>query len=220
MEWAALILFWYGMLHAMSVDHLTVIAQFSIGKQLMQTAVLTALFALGHGLSLVLFALFLQSFDWLQEIAAYGDRLAGLVIIGMGLYLCYQVLRKQVVLSPHQHAGQTHLHIGFGKTHQHRYLGFGSILVMSMLMGLGGVRGVVVALGMLESSQNVITMLLQFALGVAMVFLVFGLLVLFINRWLLTAENKNEHRFQVRIRQLFAVFGLASVGVGSHLLLM
>ncbi|MCB4745565.1 MAG: hypothetical protein LGB68_00185, partial [Sulfurovum sp.] len=56
MELSLLVIFWYGILHAFGPDHLTAIADFSIGKNKRKTLTITTLFAIGHGLSLFLFA--------------------------------------------------------------------------------------------------------------------------------------------------------------------
>jgi len=51
-----LIIFWYGILHAFGPDHLTAIADFSIGKDKKKTLMITTLFAIGHGIMLFIFA--------------------------------------------------------------------------------------------------------------------------------------------------------------------
>jgi len=55
MEIGYLLIFWYGVLHAFGPDHLTVIADFSIGKSLKKTMAVTLLFAMGHGVMLFFF---------------------------------------------------------------------------------------------------------------------------------------------------------------------
>ena len=51
-----LLIFWYGILHAFGPDHLTAIADFSIGKDKNKTMIITILFAIGHGTMLFIFA--------------------------------------------------------------------------------------------------------------------------------------------------------------------
>ena len=51
-----LLIFWYGILHAFGADHLTAIADFSIGKNKRKTMLITTMFAIGHGISLFIFA--------------------------------------------------------------------------------------------------------------------------------------------------------------------
>ena len=63
MELSLLVIFWYGILHAFGPDHLTAIADFSIGKDKRKTLMITFLFAIGHGLSLFVFAKNLESIE-------------------------------------------------------------------------------------------------------------------------------------------------------------
>ena len=94
MELSLLLVFWYGVLHAFGPDHLTAIADFSIGKNKQKTFMITALFAIGHGVSLFIFAKVLQSISISEEILAYGDVISAAVIIAMGLYLLVYGLCK------------------------------------------------------------------------------------------------------------------------------
>ncbi len=89
MELSLLLVFWYGVLHAFGPDHLTAIADFSIGKNKKKTFAITSLFAVGHGVSLFIFAKVLQSISISEEILAYGDVISATVIIAMGLYLLF-----------------------------------------------------------------------------------------------------------------------------------
>ena len=61
MEFGLLIIFYYGILHAFGPDHPTAIADFSIGKNRRKTLMITAGFAIAHGLSLFIFAKILKS---------------------------------------------------------------------------------------------------------------------------------------------------------------
>ena len=91
MEISLLVIFWYGILHAFGPDHLTAIADFSIGKNKRKTLLITSLFALGHGLSLFIFAKVLESFFIYENILAYGDLISATVIMAMGVYLLLMV---------------------------------------------------------------------------------------------------------------------------------
>jgi ABC-type nickel/cobalt efflux system permease component RcnA len=51
MDYALLIILYYGILHALGPDHLSAIALFSIGKNKKETIMLSLLFAMGHGLN-------------------------------------------------------------------------------------------------------------------------------------------------------------------------
>ena len=81
MEHVALsLIFWYGILHAFGADHLTAIADFSIGKNKRKTILITSMFAVGHGISLFIFAKILETYKISDEILAYGDVISASVI--------------------------------------------------------------------------------------------------------------------------------------------
>ena len=72
MEISLIIIFYYGILHALGSNHLSAIALFSIGKNKKQTFLLTLLFVVGHGLILLIFAYILK--DLLNDtILRYAD---------------------------------------------------------------------------------------------------------------------------------------------------
>jgi len=212
METGLIIIFWYGILHAFGPDHLTVIADFSIGKSRRKTILITLLFALGHGFTLFLFAKLLQVYDIPGYITDYGDLVSASVIIMMGVYLLYMVVNDRIQLGRHTHEGIEHIHIWFGKTHEHKSkLAPVSAFGLAALMGIGGVRGMLVTLGMLQSQTIDLVMVVSFILGVSTLFMLFGLLILYINKTLLQTKRN--------VRRVFATAGLASIVVGSQMLL-
>ncbi len=93
-----LFIFWYGVLHAFGPDHLTAIADFSIGKNKKKTMLITTLFAIGHGLSLFIFAKILQSYHISDIILGYGDIISSAVILSMGVYLLFMVFTDRIQL--------------------------------------------------------------------------------------------------------------------------
>ncbi len=212
MEMGLILIFWYGVLHACGPDHLTVIADFSIGKSKKKTFLITFAFALGHGMMLFWFAKLLQVYEIPASITDYGDQISATVIILMGAYLLIEVMRDRIQLHRHEHEGKEHIHIWFGKTHDHKNnLAPVSAFTMATLMGIGGVRGMLVTLGMLKSQQIDLMMVLFFILGVSTLFLIFGLLISYINTTLLTTKRN--------VRRVLAAAGVISVAVGSQMLL-
>lgn len=212
MEMAYFLILWYGILHAFGPDHLTAIADFSIGKSMKKTMMITIMFAFGHGMTLFLFAKVLEVYNLPESITAYGDIISSSVIIGMGVYLLYMVVSDKIHLDKHVHEGKEHIHIYFGKEHSHNdSVVSTSAWTMGALMGMGGVRGMLVTLGMLEGQAVDFTLVLAFVLGVSIVFVSFGGVILFLNKELLT--NKTN------VRRVFATAGLVSVAVGANMVL-
>jgi len=211
METGLILIFWYGMLHAFGPDHLTAIADFSIGKNRRKTLWITSLFALGHGLSLFVFAKILEHTQLSDDLLSYGDMISAIVIIGMGLYLLFMVFTHRIQLRKHMHDNEEHIHIWFGRTHEHNSVENGSSFSLGLLMGAGGVRGMLITLGAIQGNTVDFTMVGMFTFGVILVFIVFGLLILYVNQHFLdNLEN---------VRKTFAAAGLVSVIVGTNILL-
>jgi len=212
MELSLLLVFWYGVLHAFGPDHLTAIADFSIGKNRQKTFMITALFAIGHGVSLFIFAKVLQSISISEEILAYGDVISATVIIAMGLYLLYMVYANRIQLRTHEHEGKQHIHIWFGKSHDHDgdMVAKSSSLTLGLLMGAGGVRGMLITLGVVQGSQVDFMMVGAFTLGVMLIFGLFGVVMLYI--------NQNFLGNLTNVRRAFTIAGVVSLIVGINIL--
>ena len=211
MEAGLLLIFWYGILHAFGPDHLTAIADFSIGKNKRKTLLITSLFALGHGLSLFIFAKILQHTEFSQDILAYGDMISAIVIMSMGVYLLFMVFSHRIQLRKHTHVDKEHIHIWFGKSHEHNGIEKSSSFSLGLLMGAGGVRGMLITLGAVQDGVVDFTMVGLFTLGVMLVFIAFGLLILYVNQSFLgNLQN---------VRRAFATAGLISLLVGTNILL-
>ncbi|CAA6805326.1 MAG: Nickel and cobalt efflux transporter rcnA [uncultured Sulfurovum sp.] len=212
MELSLLLVFWYGVLHAFGPDHLTAIADFSIGKNKQKTFMITALFAIGHGVSLFIFAKVLQSISISEEILSYGDVISATVIIAMGLYLFYMVYANRIQLRTHEHEGKQHIHIWFGKSHEHEgdAVAKSSSLTLGLLMGAGGVRGMLITLGVVQGAQVDFMMVGAFTLGVMLIFGLFGIVMLYI--------NQNFLGNLTNVRRAFTAAGIISLVVGTNIL--
>jgi len=211
MELSLLIIFWYGVLHAFGPDHLTAIADFSIGKNKKKTLMITALFAIGHGLSLFVFAKILQSVTLSTDILAYGDVISASVILAMGVYLLFMVATNRIQLSKHMHEGKEHIHIFFGKSHEHDNVDTTSSFTLGLLMGIGGVRGMLITLGAVQGQAVNLMMVGAFTLGVMLIFVLFGLMILYINRNFLGSLSN--------VKRVFTVAGVVSLVVGTNILI-
>jgi ABC-type nickel/cobalt efflux system permease component RcnA len=205
------LIFWYGVLHAFGPDHLTAIADFSIGKNKKKTMLITVLFALGHGLSLFIFAKILQHYHISEKILGYGDSISSSVILGIGAYLLYMVFTDRIQLHKHMHEGKEHIHIWFGNGHAHNSTDTTSAFTIGVLMGIGGVRGMLVTLGTIEAQSVDYMMVFAFTLGVMSIFVGFGIVILYINQNLLNSKQN--------LRRVFATAGVISLVVGSNMLL-
>lgn len=210
MEFGLLLIFWYGILHAFGPDHLVAIADFSIGKSKKKTFAITLAFAIGHGVMLFVFAKILQYYSLPHYITDYGDIISASVILFMGLYLLFMVFTNRVQLKVHSHENKEHIHIWFGKSHKHNSTATASAFTIGALMGIGGVRGMLITLGLIEGQVVDLTMVLMFVLGVSLVFVALGVVILYINKNLLQ-NIKN-------VRRVFATVGTISIFIGVNML--
>ena len=212
MEVGLLLIFWYGILHAFGPDHLTAIADFSIGKNKRKTLLITLLFAIGHGLSLFILAKILESTALSDEILAYGDVISALVIVAIGLYLLFMVFTDRIQMRKHTHDGKEHIHIWFGRSHQHNStVDSTSSFSLGLLMGAGGVRGMLITLGAVHGGVVDFGMVAMFTLGVMLVFIAFGMFILYINQNFL-GNIRN-------VKRAFTAAGAVSLLVGTNILL-
>jgi len=210
-NYSLLIIFWYGILHAFGPDHLTAIADFSIGKDKKKTMLITIAFAVGHGLSLFIFAKILEQFNIREELLGYGDIISSTVILAMGVYLLYLVFTNKIQLNRHMHNGKEHIHIYFGKEHSHEdMVERSSAFTMGLLMGAGGVRGMLITLGAIEAGSVDYKLVLAFTAGVMVVFVSFGLVLSYINENFLNSKKN--------VRRVFAIAGIISIVVGLNML--
>lgn len=211
MELGLLIIFWYGILHAFGPDHLMAIADFSIGKSKKRTFAITFAFAIGHGVMLFVFAKILEYYNINEHILEYGDLISAAVIFFMGVYILFMVVTNKIQLKVHNHNNKEHIHIWFGKTHEHNNTATASAFTIGALMGIGGVRGMLVTLGLIQGQSVDLTLVLMFVLGVSVVFVALGIVVLYINQNLL----KNIQN----VRRVFATVGTISLLVGANMFL-
>ena len=204
MEYSLLIIFYYGILHALGPDHLSAIALFSIGKKRKQALLLSVFFAFGHGITLYLLALVIGHITD-DSLLQYGDIISSTVILLMGLYLVYLAATNQIRIDHHKHEEDKHTHIYYKDAHLHDK----SMLVsLGLLMGVGGIRGMLITLSVITHQTVGVEMILAFILGVSIVFLLFGYLIYIINERLIHSDNT--------LRYAIMTVGLFSIVVGSY----
>jgi len=208
MEYSLLIIFYYGILHALGPDHLSAIALFSIGKKRKQALLLSLLFAIGHGITLLLLAFIIEHFAS-DTLLQYGDIISSTVILLMGLYLVYLATTNKIRINNHHHHdsdnknSHQHVHIYYENEHLHDK----SLLVsLGLLMGVGGLRGMLITLTVISNQTVGFEMVIAFILGISLVFLVFGYLIYLINARLIQSAST--------LRYAVTSVGLLSIAIG------
>jgi ABC-type nickel/cobalt efflux system permease component RcnA len=204
MEFSLLIILYYGILHALGPDHLSAIALFSIGKNKRDTLLLSLLFALGHGCMLYLLALCVEQIAS-EHILQYGDIISSAVILMMGIYLVYLAITDKIRIDKHKHTSHAHTHIYYQDAHLHDK---SMLLSLGLLMGVGGIRGMLVTLSVISHQSVGIEMVFAFIAGVSIVFLLFGYLIYLINESFIRSAHA--------LRYGILSGGLLSIGIGTY----
>ena len=203
MEYSLLIIFYYGILHALGPDHLSAIALFSIGKKKKMALLLSLLFAVGHGITLYLLALLIQYFAS-DSLLQYGDIISSTVILLMGLYLVYLAATNKIRINHHHHHDDKHTHIYYEDAHLHDKT---MLVSLGLLMGVGGLRGMLITLTVISHQTVGVAMIVAFILGISLVFLLFGYLIYLINSRLIYSANT--------LRYAVSSVGLLSIAIGT-----
>jgi len=191
------------MLHALGPDHLSAIALFSIGKKKAETLMLSFIFALGHGVTLYLLALLLgHVVD--DSLLQYGDIISSSVILLMGLYLVYLAATNQIRIDTHRHKQEKHTHVYYKNAHLHDK---SVLLSLGLLMGVGGIRGMLITLSIISHQSVNTDMIIAFILGVSIVFLLFGYLIYLINKKVIISTHT--------LRYAIMSVGILSIIIGT-----
>jgi len=206
MEYSLLLLAYYGALHALGPDHLSAIALFSIGKHKKEVIFLTILFAFTHGLILYIMAL---SIEYIvpANLLHYGDLVSSLVIISMGIWLMYLAYTNKIVIDTHVHTQTKHTHIYYKHTHGHDE---GVLFSLAILMGIGGLRGMLVTLGVVSHHSIGFEMIMAFVIGVSIVFIAFGYIMYLANTYISQSSSM--------LKYALTTVGIFSIGIGSYTL--
>jgi ABC-type nickel/cobalt efflux system permease component RcnA len=197
------------------------------------------LWALGHGLSLLLFgtAVLLLGMAIPERFSALAEHLVALVLIGIGLWVLWDLYRRRVHLHFHSHDGllqHGHLHAhprngsghGFdlrraheGRLYDHRdhrrdpHAHDHGALLVGGLHGVAGTAPVLalIPIAKLGSVWLGIAYLLLFSLGVLLTMLLFGCLL----GQLMARLTRFGAVFIAAIRSAVA---LGTIGLGTHML--
>ena len=176
---------------------------------------------MGHsaGVAVVgLAALLLRELLPLEAMSAWGERLVGVLLIGIGVWGLHKARQIKVHAHPHNHHGHQaheHLHVHVPKmdhdqshAHMHAAMGIG---VLHGLAGSSHFFGILPMLGMKTQIESG-AYLLAFAAGTVFSMAVFSSLMgLLARRFHLSSEKA--------YRGLMALCGLAAMGIGVWWLL-
>ena len=166
-----------GLVHALDADHVMAVSVFATRGHGTAQGVRAGLrWSLGHGLVLLAAGLVLVAFgrSLPEPLAALADRLVGLTMIGLGVFVFFELARRGAHLHFHAHDGmRPHAHWhgheretrrDAGAAHHHEH---GALLV-GALHGLAGSAPILAVLPVAHRSPRLaVAYLVLFGLGVA-----------------------------------------------------
>lgn len=199
-----------GLLHAFDADHIMAVSSLSDRKfSAKKLALFCGRWALGHGATLMLLAMFLFLFNWqLNESASiWAERIIGTLLVTVGTLLVIQmiVFKNNVRFSTHVHEDRTrHTHLVKTTHHEHHLP-----VLVGIIHGVAGSSPLLAFLPSLLSKAPSIGMIyvIAFSFGVLLSMLIFGLLLGHIQQKLL-------HHSEMLFRWAKGTLGLATSVLG------
>lgn len=208
--------FGLGMLHSLDADHIMAVSNLVSTRPSTRNTVLFCLrWAIGHGLTLLLIGLLVFGFGLSlpSALGGYAEFVVAMVLIAIGIFVLFDVLRKQVHIHFHKHDGlpaHAHWHSHQkDRSHVHTH----AAVFIGMLHGLAGSAPLLALIPIAMSKQPMLGFiyLLIFSLGVLTSMLVFGGLLGFFTRKILAIS-------QSLFRWVRAALGLGAITAGGMLL--
>ncbi len=207
--------FGLGLMHALDADHIMAISGLSSMRDGHSNTLRFCLrWALGHGLVLLLVGLAVMGLGMAipVKLSQYAEQLVGVVLILIGLYVLWDLLRKNAHFHFHAHDGfpehaHWHRHDSLS-SHRHQH---GAVMV-GMLHGTAGSAPLLALLPLSAQSTPLLGLayLLIFGAGVLVAMLVFGGVLNGLFRFI-TVWGTNT------IRLIRGMVALGSIGLGLRL---
>ena len=205
--------FGLGMLHSLDADHIMTISNLAAGRPDRKTSLIFSLrWALGHGFTLMLIGLlvFLFGLSLPTWIAQYAELGVALILVLIGVYVLFDILRRQIHIHFHQHDdlpvhAHWHTHASHA-SHQHTH----TATFVGMLHGLAGSAPLLALLPLAVRQQPVLGFiyLLIFSAGVLLAMLIFG--------GLLGVFSQQLQRYSDGLfRTMRLLLGIGAIGVGT-----
>lgn len=214
--------FGLGMVHALDADHIVAVSSLaSTRSNRRDTVGFCVRWAIGHGLSLLLIGscVFLLGMAIPREISHYAETLVGVVLITIGLALCWQLIRQNAHLHVHHHDDlPPHAHWHTHERHQtdhhrdrhrHRH----AAVLVGLVHGTAGSAPLLVLIPLAKIGTPWIGMLylITFSIAVLITMLIFGGLLSSVYQWL-------TRHGPVFVKTSRAIIAAGSMGYGSYLL--
>lgn len=217
-----LLAFGLGMMHALDADHVMAVTGLSCQKPDKKTSVLfCARWALGHGAALMLIGTLVMFLGMAipEHLSAYAENLVGVVLIIIGFYVMWDIVRQRAHLHFHRHdSWPQHAHWHSHKhakdehhkdKHRHKH----APVLVGVLHGTAGSAPLLalLPLSQLSSPWLGISYLLLFGLGVFLAMLVFGGVIGQVFGWMKRWGNQAITSLRAGVSILSIAYGVKLV---------
>ncbi len=213
--------FGLGILHALDADHVMAVTSLAATQSKTEQCLrFCGEWAIGHGVALLLIggAVILLGMAIPESLSAHAEALVGVVLIGLALWVIWDLTRRRIHLHLHQHDNlpkHAHWH-SHDKNAQHNpsaHRHNHSALLVGLLHGTAGAAPFLLLLPLSSQLPPLISFsyILVFCIGVLFAMLLFGGMLGRIYDWL----GRYGNRAIIALRSLVA---LSSCLLGLHLL--
>lgn len=223
--WSLLFLaFGLGMLHALDADHIMAVSSLSCQKpDRKKSLVFCSRWALGHGAAVMAIgvAVIFLGVAIPEELSASAESLVGLVLIALGAYVLWDMLRKRAHLHFHRHDGM-HAHAHWhshqqaqsehqADPHKHSH----APVFVGLLHGTAGSAPLLALLPLSQMASPWIGLayLLLFGTGVFISMLLFGGLLGQVFAWLKQWGNQFINALRILVSVVSMGYGVSLVMV-------
>ncbi len=209
--------FGLGLLHSLDADHIMAVSNLASGKLGIKSNIRFCLrWAFGHGLTLFIVGLvvFFLGVNLPEELSLYAEMAVATILILIGLFVLYDVWRRQIHIHFHQHDdlpqhAHWHSHQKL-KSHTHSH----TALFVGMLHGLAGSAPLlaVIPITMTQRPLYGFLYLVIFSFGVILAMLLFGGILGYFSKLIVLYNEKV-------FRLIRSFLGLGAIGIGSAILI-
>lgn len=208
--------FGLGMLHALDADHIVAVSGLASSRATFRDTLRFCLrWSLGHGLTLLLIgmAVLVLGMAIPAALSRFAEEAVGFVLIAIGLYVLWDLLRHRAHIHFHAHNGfarhaHWHRHGDDRVSHRHQH----SAVMVGMLHGTAGSAPLLALLPLSAQSHPWygVAYLLTFGVGVLLSMLLFGGVLGAVFRGLAACGG-----WLIRALRIAVAFG--SIGFGGYL---